>query len=180
MPRSLERARDDLRNGRPWRARDRLESYVSQQPLDVEALELLGDVLFDMGDLPRAARYWLLTQRDDVRFDAAYGALREVFPRPDHLLAVLPIRPPLSEYPDVARGRIERLVGDAAAIGVVWEPRPRRHRGDDLGLPQGLRAPWWLWPIGIGCLVLFVAVVVIGVTGLVEIVFRTLDEFARP
>jgi hypothetical protein len=53
MPKTLERAREDLRHGRRWRARDRLESYVSQHPVDIsqhpvdmDALELQGGVLF--------------------------------------------------------------------------------------------------------------------------------------
>jgi hypothetical protein len=178
MPKSLERAREDLGHGRPWRAGDRLESYVSQQPVDRDALELLGDVLFEMGDLPRAARYWLLTERDDARFRDACGALREVFPRPDHLLAALPIRRPLSDYPDAARVRIERLVRDAAAIGATWEPRLRRRRGG-LGPMETHRVPRWLWPIGVGCLVLVAAVVVIGITGLVEIVFGAVDQLTQ-
>jgi hypothetical protein len=43
MPEALRRAREDLAAGRPWKARERLRSYVNAYPTDDEALELLAD-----------------------------------------------------------------------------------------------------------------------------------------
>ena len=55
--RALERARDDLAAGRPWKARDRLTGVLANTPADQEALELLGEIAFAAGDLPAAGRY---------------------------------------------------------------------------------------------------------------------------
>jgi hypothetical protein len=109
----IARARDDVRQGRPWMARDRLESYVATGSTDTEALELLGEVLFQMGDLPRAARYWMLTPRSDDEFDQARAALRERFPRARLRLDYLLLRGPIDSHPEVVQRRIEALAAEA-------------------------------------------------------------------
>ena len=53
----LEEARSALDSGAPWRARDLLAAHVEAER-DPEALALLGEVLHDMGDLPRAGAIW--------------------------------------------------------------------------------------------------------------------------
>ncbi|MGL5865726.1 MAG: hypothetical protein ACRCYX_07605 [Dermatophilaceae bacterium] len=75
-PGPLERARDALDSGARWRARDILEQHVGGQG-DPEALALLGDVLFDMGDLPRAGVAWFSAGRRGPAVDEAVAAWRE-------------------------------------------------------------------------------------------------------
>jgi hypothetical protein len=46
-----QRARDDLAAGRAWKARDRLQGALAVDA-PPELVDLLGEVLFGMGDLP--------------------------------------------------------------------------------------------------------------------------------
>jgi len=55
---AVERARRDIADGRPWKARERLRSYLAAQPTDPAALDLLGEVNHAMGDLPAAGAAW--------------------------------------------------------------------------------------------------------------------------
>ena len=124
---------------------------------------MLGEVLFDMGDHPRAARYWMLTARDDPRFDVATAALQRRYPRARQRLAYLRVRAPLDAYPDAARRRIEALAEEARADdGKDWEPA----------------TPGWVAPrtsfrerVAVTAVVLLVlATLIAGVVQLVEIV----------
>ncbi|MGL5864133.1 MAG: hypothetical protein ACRCY9_23050, partial [Phycicoccus sp.] len=72
----VERARDALDGGARWRARDILERYVADER-DPEALALLGEVLHDMGDLPRAGAVWFGAGRRGPAVDEAVAAWRE-------------------------------------------------------------------------------------------------------
>ena len=53
----VDEARTLVAQGRSWRARDLLTSHVETER-DPEALAYLGEVLHDMGDLPRAGAVW--------------------------------------------------------------------------------------------------------------------------
>ncbi len=109
-PPGLARARADLDAGRRWKARDRLQGLVRARPDDPEVLDLLGQVLFDMGDLPAAGRYWYLCERDD---DPARRA-REAFEARwgDHASRArqLPVYAPLAAYPPTVQTRVRDLV----------------------------------------------------------------------
>ncbi len=72
----IEQARDAVADGAPWRARDLLLAHVEQED-DAEALSLLGEVLYDMGDLPRAGAMWFAAGVKDPRVDRAVSAWRE-------------------------------------------------------------------------------------------------------
>lgn len=56
-----DRVKADLKAGRLWKARDRLVGVLRANPTDQWALEQLGGVYFNMGDLPAAGRAWFLT-----------------------------------------------------------------------------------------------------------------------
>lgn len=70
------RARADLAAGRAWKARDRLLGHLADT-MDPEALELLGEVQYSMGDLPAAGAAWFGTSRRGKDVDAAIEAWRE-------------------------------------------------------------------------------------------------------
>ncbi len=74
--RAVDQARIDVAEGRLWRARDLLAERVAEHH-DLTALDALGQVLHDMGDLPAAGAAWFATRRigDDV--DASVAAWRE-------------------------------------------------------------------------------------------------------
>jgi hypothetical protein len=74
--RPVERARRALDDGVTWRARDILLEHVEHER-DVEALTLLGEVLHDMGDLPRAGAMWFAAGAKGPQVDAAVAAWRE-------------------------------------------------------------------------------------------------------
>ena len=72
----LRLARQDLDANREWKARDRLVARVGEQ-YDPQALELLGEVLVAMRDLPAAGAAWFGTQRRGEDVETAVAAWRE-------------------------------------------------------------------------------------------------------
>ncbi len=72
----VDRARGDLQHGRAWKARDRLVGYLASHR-DPEALDLLGQVLYDMGDLPAAGAVWFGSARRGADVNEAVAAWRE-------------------------------------------------------------------------------------------------------
>jgi hypothetical protein len=79
-------------------------------PANQAVLVLLGEVLFEMGDLPEAGRYWYLTERAGPEVEAATEALLERFGRSPHELGrSLPLVAPVAAYPDVVQARLGRL-----------------------------------------------------------------------
>ncbi len=71
-PEALRRAEADLAAGRAWNAANRLQSFLSHDPLHMAVRSRLGDLLLDMGAPADAGAVLLATERDD---DAARGAI---------------------------------------------------------------------------------------------------------
>ena len=80
-PTGMERVRTDIKEGRLWKARDRLHGLLQADPSNQEILGQLGEVCFRMGDLPQAGRYWYLTERSGEDVDLAALAFEERFGR---------------------------------------------------------------------------------------------------
>ena len=72
----VRRAREAREAGQLWRARDVLVAHV-EGAQDTEALVELGEVLFEMGDLPRAGAVWFAAGAKGPDVDAAVAAWRE-------------------------------------------------------------------------------------------------------
>lgn len=72
----LRRARVAREAGQPWKARDILVLHV-EGARDTEALVELGEVLFEMGDLPRAGAVWFAAGAKGAEVDRAVAAWRE-------------------------------------------------------------------------------------------------------
>jgi hypothetical protein len=143
MPEALRRARDDMAAGRPWKARERLRSYVNAYPTNDKALDLLGEVHYTMGDLPAAGAAWILCKREDERTREAIEALREE----PHLLRV---RAPMESWPAVVQERLR-------AFGA--EPEP------DAPPPPPAPNPIADKAALAGCVIFFVAIAVFAVIG---------------
>jgi hypothetical protein len=131
MGMGIDRARDDVSAGELWRARDRLRGVLQNDPANQQALDLLGEVYWQMGDFPQAGRFWWLTDRADGRAAEAWRAFERSRPELRDRLRALPVRKPLSVYPPAVRDRLAELQAQATRAGVEWEPReaPRRPRG---------------------------------------------------
>lgn len=128
----IERAREDIAEGRLWKARDRLTGALGHRPHEVAVLDLLVDVYLAMGDVPAAGRFLMLSARDD---GAARDA-RETFEWQQRasardLATAVPAKQPLDRYPPVVQERLKALAKRASAEGVqVSWMRPRPVRGD--------------------------------------------------
>ena len=125
---ALDRAREELHRDRPWKARDRLQGLLTRDPADQDVLGLLGQVCFEMRDLPEAGRYWPLTDRDGPDAAAAREALLDRYGHaPVPLIQHLSVRAPISAFPPAAQERLRALQRDAAETsGFRWEPGARR------------------------------------------------------
>jgi len=72
----VRRARQAREAGQLWKARDVLMGHV-EGSRDPEAMVELGEVLFEMGDLPRAGAVWFAAGAKGPDVDAAVTAWRE-------------------------------------------------------------------------------------------------------
>lgn len=72
----IEKAYADLASGQAWRARDALVRHL-EHTNDEEALEVLGGVLYGMGDLPAAGAAWFGTFKRGNEVEDAISAWRE-------------------------------------------------------------------------------------------------------
>jgi hypothetical protein len=72
----VQQAREAREAGQLWKARDLLLAYV-EGARDTDALVELGEVLFEMGDLPRAGSVWFAAGAKGPDVDASVAAWRE-------------------------------------------------------------------------------------------------------
>jgi hypothetical protein len=114
MENALDRAQRDIEEGRLWKARDRLIGRLRALPTDRPTLDMLGDVYWRMGDLPKAGAVWALTDRTDSDARAAFDATRERHGHdPEQLLGALHIRAPLDDYGSEVALRLRALDKDS-------------------------------------------------------------------
>lgn len=160
----LSRAQADIEAGRLWKARDRLHGVFVSRPGDQSVLELLGEVHFLMGDLPQAARFWMLTERSGPDVDAAIAAFEERYARdPGSALVALPIKVSISQYPPDVRNRIEAM--SSRADETKPRKRPRRFPEPE---PGSLRETL----IMAGLVLVTFGIWVVGVIWLIALVWR--------
>ena len=162
----VERAKAELAAGRAWKARDRLLGAVAGYPADQAVLGMLGEVLFRLGDLPEAGRYWYLTARTGADVDAAIEALVERCGRsPEQLARSLPLVAPVDAYPAAVAARLDGLPEQAfrrraeAPPEEWWSSASTAERVRDLAANVG----------AVTLLVVFLTVVVLGVLELVQL-----------
>lgn len=144
---TLDRARTEIRSGRPWKARDRLTAAVKHDPANQELLELLGQVYFEMGDLPNAGRFWLLTSRKDNAADTALSAFEERWGgNLGEKLKMVPIDGSIEDYPPLAQDRIRRLQDAARRADIEWPraSRPQASVDESLAVDDGMLVREWL------------------------------------
>ena len=121
----LERAQEELKAGRVWKARDRLEGALANDPANQDVLQLLAEICFRMGDLPAAGRYRFLTEAAGLNVREAEAALRERSPTRRALFAALPLKAPLDAYPRSVQVRVDALLGDDRDASWQWAKKLR-------------------------------------------------------
>jgi tetratricopeptide (TPR) repeat protein len=128
----LDRARADIDAGRIWKARDRLTAAFKHDPSNQRLLALLGEVYFEMGDLPHAGRLWILTDREGTKADAALSAFEERWGgNPGEKLKMVPFNGTINDYPSPARERIGALQDEAHRNGIEWPPEKHQSSSDE-------------------------------------------------
>jgi hypothetical protein len=159
---AIERARKDRAEGRPWKARERLRSFLTAYPADQTALDLLGEIYYEMGDLPAAGAAWFLCTRDDSASREAIAALRREHERSTRgLLGALRVRAPFEAWPPPVQERLRSIQAEAARRGVEWEPAATRADEPEYKPTVGENVAL------AGCLVVAVALAACTVVGLV-------------
>ena len=130
----MQRARADLAEGREWKARERLVSYLAGE-YDAEALDLLGEVSYAMRDLPAAGAAWFGTGRRGTDVDEAVEAWRER--HGDHFAQLWSSLPRSvrelegNKRVDALRRRAEQVgYGTAGASGAAGQPGSGEDSGD--------------------------------------------------
>ena len=155
----LRAAREAREAGQLWKARDLLGAYVEGER-DTEALGELGEVLFEMGDLPRAGAVWFAAGAKGEDADAAVAAWRE---QAHDDFAVMWASLPASARSQPRPRRIEALReralnSEAATVKEVAEA-DEAAGAVDVDDPKGFDPAWFIaW-------VLAVAFVVFAVVG---------------
>lgn len=163
----LERARAEISSGRLWKARDRLTGALRGDPYDQAVLELLGEVYFEMGELPAAGSSWILTERSGEDYELAMSALLERHSSdPVALLRTIPVGCDLERYPLASRERIIPLLERARERGYEL------HKGHLVraSAASSLPTPWGKLKLRIGCSVALLFTVGIWLVGLVVLV----------
>jgi hypothetical protein len=128
-------------------------------------LALTAEIHFRMGDLPRAAIFWYLTECSGKEVDQAAAAMRERYPRAQDLAAALPIRDRIEAFPEPVQDRLHGLQGAVRdETGRVWEPAPRRPRGPTNPPRPASRLT------SVGCTLALALCLGVGVVGLITIV----------
>jgi hypothetical protein len=154
---ALERAKEDLARGEPWRARHRLASLVARTPYRAEALSLLAEVCHQMGDVPEAGRYWLLSDAEGEHVERAVRVFARLHGgNARQLVSQLPRRTRLASleaYPPSAQRRIQAL-GLAPHLAERAQGAPEQARNAS--------------PVQWGCLFVFIAMAVVVLYGLVN------------
>jgi hypothetical protein len=137
------RVKEELDNGRLWKARDRLLGKIADQPANQDVLGLLGDVFFAMGDLPQAGRYWWLTERDDDRAAAGREAFHERYGKdPYAFVRALPTKLALEAYPDAVRARLDDFIHEDSLNRLAWASRPLTPRAALDGGWEDVQPTW--------------------------------------
>jgi hypothetical protein len=156
---ALARAKEDLARGAPWLARRRLASLVVSTPYRAEVLSLLAEVCHQMGDVPEAGRFWLLSDAEGEHVERAVRVFTELHRgNARQLAAQLPRRTRLASleaYPPSAQRRIQ-------ALGLAVPLTERAYRSPEQARAQGRRGS----PVGWGCLLVFIVLAILGVYGL--------------
>lgn len=154
---AIERARRDLADDRPWKARERLRSYLTAHPADQPARDLLGEVEWAMRNVPAAGAAWFLTERDDARAREAIAVLQHEQRGPARKLigalgisAGLVLARSLDPWPPVVQERLRGLreatledLGEGRSIPHVPLIYASRRRG----WRDRLRAARWAVPV---------------------------------
>lgn len=152
-------AREARRAGRLWQARDLLAAHV-EGTKDPEALAELGEVLYEMGDLPRAGAVWFAAGAKGPQVDAAVAAWRE---QTGDDFAVMWASLPASARTKPRPRRLEALreralKSEVAAVSDVAAADRAAGTADD-GEDSGFDASWLIaWVLA----ALFVVLAVIG------------------
>lgn len=154
---ALERARRDLSAGRHDLARDRVTGFLytlhRRGDYDQAAYLLLGDIYFEMHDLPRAGAAWLLTERQDENSTRAIEAFHKRFGTDAaNILKLIKPHAPSEDYPPLVQ---ERLKGWGYQY-VAYRPRSNPHTVNELSAEEQAGKKPGLRPVEIGCLLLFV------------------------
>lgn len=152
----IERARAELKAGRPDRARDCLSGHLralnQRGEYSQDAYLAMGEIYFAMKDFAKAGAAFLLTERSDTDAEFCFKAFFERHGSEDFKSILHALKPhaPSESYPPKVR---ERLSGWGYRY-VAY--RPRKEGGEE-AQPEvkGLR------PIEMGCLIFVVVVILI-------------------
>lgn len=130
-------------------------------PYRAEVLSLLGQVCHQMGDVPEAGRFWLLSEAEGEHVEQAVRVFADLHRGAARQLAAqLPRRTRLASleaYPSGARRRIQ-------ALGLEQPLAERAYVA-----PEKARAPLRrISPVAVGCLLGLVLLVILVLYGLVN------------
>lgn len=170
MPTLKARVKEDLRNGRLWKARDRLQGARRVDPANQWLLETLGEIYYKMGDLPAAGRVWFLTTRTGSEWEAAEAGFYDRYGRkPSSVVAALEVRAAMDRFPPSVQERLRDLQQRLAKEGRFWEPRDRPAPQ----ISRTRRARDWLVGLAIGAVTLtLISALLIGLYNMVLFVVR--------
>nr|CAP47642.1 putative integron gene cassette protein [uncultured bacterium] len=151
----LKKAKLELGNGRPWRAKEILRGAIGQSPFDTELYKTYGELLLSLGDLPEAGKYLFLSGSAEPMHEEAVAEFLRRWGRsgPELLYSRFPSRARLqsiSDYPPTVR---KALAGDFTPPAKVLAEQCCQGRW------QGCRDAIAVWGCG---LVVFIIAILLG------------------
>lgn len=167
-----DRVDADLKAGRLWKGRDRLVGLLRVDPANQWALDQLGEIYFQMGDLPQAGRAWYLTARVGPDWEAAEAAFYERYGKtPSDVVAALHVRAAIDRFPPEVQERLRTLRRRLEMEGRFWEPKDRAPSAPS---PTSLRGRMGA---AAGALIVALILVALGI-GLVNMVLYLIHLFS--
>ncbi|HZH97571.1 MAG TPA: DUF6584 family protein [Fimbriimonadaceae bacterium] len=156
-PPALDKAKQEIAEGKLGIARDRLHGLVNTYPENLALRSLPGDVYWKLGYPAEAGRFWFLDHElTDERREAISAFLSRCGGDPRVILHNLKLRPPLEAFTEKeVREKIDELL---RAIGA--RELPVRESS-----ARNVPSVGWMY----GCVAAFVGVLILGIIGAITV-----------
>ena len=168
----IQRAQEQIQQGKLWRAKDILNGGISNYPFTPELYRAYGDLLLQMGDLREAGRFLFLSGIREPAYSDAIAIFTSQFEngRKEQFYSAFPARArlaKLSDYPAAVADELKKRGFQEVIRHAVAPPAPKKFKEKVKG----------------GCLATFgiiiIILMVVGVIRLIELGGTTIIQWFK-